>query len=81
MPESSLPLAGIRVADFTRALSVPYCTMLLADLGADVVKVERPGRGDDSRHWGHRSWATQRHTSSRSTATSGAWSRSRPGCG
>ncbi|MEP7035100.1 MAG: CoA transferase [Dermatophilaceae bacterium] len=48
----SLPLEGIRVADFTQALSGPYCTMLLADLGADVVKVERPGRGDDSRHWG-----------------------------
>jgi formyl-CoA transferase len=48
----SLPLDGIRVADFTQALSGPYCTMLLADLGADVVKVERPGRGDDSRHWG-----------------------------
>jgi formyl-CoA transferase len=49
---SSLPLDGIRVADFTQALSGPYCTMLLADLGADVVKVEMPGRGDDSRHWG-----------------------------
>jgi formyl-CoA transferase len=48
----SLPLDGIRVADFTQALSGPFCTMLLADLGADVVKVERPGRGDDSRHWG-----------------------------
>jgi formyl-CoA transferase len=47
-----LPLDGIPVADFTQALSGPYCTMLLADLGADVVKVERPGRGDDSRHWG-----------------------------
>jgi crotonobetainyl-CoA:carnitine CoA-transferase CaiB-like acyl-CoA transferase len=47
-----LPLKGIRVADFTQALSGPYCTMLLADLGADVVKVEMPGRGDDSRHWG-----------------------------
>ncbi|MHB1472194.1 MAG: CaiB/BaiF CoA transferase family protein [Dermatophilaceae bacterium] len=49
---ASLPLQGIRVADFTQALSGPYCTMLLADLGADVVKVEIPGRGDDSRHWG-----------------------------
>lgn len=49
---STLPLAGTRVADFTQALSGPYCTMLLADLGADVVKVEMPGRGDDSRHWG-----------------------------
>ncbi len=49
---SPLPLAGVRVADFTQALSGPYATMLLADLGADVVKVEAPGRGDDSRHWG-----------------------------
>ena len=49
---AALPLKGIRVADFTQALSGPYCTMLLADLGADVVKVEMPGRGDDSRHWG-----------------------------
>ena len=48
----SLPLDGVRVADFTQALSGPYCTMLLADLGTDVIKVEMPGRGDDSRHWG-----------------------------
>ena len=45
-------LAGVRVVDFTQALSGPFSTMMLADLGADVVKVEAPGRGDDSRHWG-----------------------------
>ncbi len=45
-------LAGVRVVDFTQALSGPYATMLLADLGADVVKVESPSRGDDARHWG-----------------------------
>lgn len=45
-------LSGIRVVDFTQALSGPYATLMLADLGADVVKVEAPGRGDDSRHWG-----------------------------
>ncbi|HEY4615260.1 MAG TPA: CoA transferase, partial [Citricoccus sp.] len=44
------PLAGVVIADFTRILAGPYCTMLLADLGATVIKVEGPG-GDDSRTW------------------------------
>lgn len=45
-------LEGVRVVDFSQALSGPYCTLMLADLGADVVKVEPPARGDDARHWG-----------------------------
>jgi crotonobetainyl-CoA:carnitine CoA-transferase CaiB-like acyl-CoA transferase len=46
------PLAGLHVVDLSRILAGPLCTMLLADLGADVVKIERPAEGDDTRHWG-----------------------------
>jgi len=46
------PLAGVKVLDLSRVLAGPWCTQLLADLGAEVTKVERPGAGDDTRHWG-----------------------------
>jgi crotonobetainyl-CoA:carnitine CoA-transferase CaiB-like acyl-CoA transferase len=51
MPDAA-PLEGITVVDFTRVMSGPYCTMLLADMGARVIKIEQPGRGDDTRAWG-----------------------------
>ena len=52
MPDTPGALDGLTVIDLTRVLSGPYCTMMLADMGARVIKVEQPGRGDDTRAWG-----------------------------
>ena len=58
-PASTLPLAGIRVLDLSRVLAGPWCGMVLGDFGAEVIKLEHPERGDDTRDWGLRVGKTE----------------------
>ena len=52
MSEGKGPLEGIKVVDVSRVLAGPFCTMILGDLGAEVIKVEAPGGSDETRGWG-----------------------------
>ena len=51
MPKADKPLKGVRVLDLTRVLAGPFCSMILGDMGAEVIKIEEPGKGDDTRSW------------------------------
>ncbi|HSW16934.1 MAG TPA: CoA transferase, partial [Ramlibacter sp.] len=56
---AALPLAGVRVLDLSRVLAGPLCAQVLGDFGAEVLKIEHPERGDDTRDWGQRIGATE----------------------
>src|SRR5688500_18354723 len=58
----ALPLDGIVVADLTQNVAGPFCAQILGDMGAEVIKVERPGRGDDARAWAPPRWGDESAT-------------------
>src|SRR6266849_5716346 len=51
VPRADRPLSGVSVLDLTRVLAGPFCSMILGDMGAEVIKIEEPGKGDDTRSW------------------------------
>ena len=53
MPQA---LADLKILDLSRVLAMPYCSMMLGDLGAEIIRVERPGVGDETRHWAPLGW-------------------------
>lgn len=65
-------LDGVRIVDLTTSIAGPFATQLLADFGAEIVKVERRGSGDDARAWGRHSWMAKRFGSFPSIAISAA---------
>lgn len=67
--DAPLPLAGVRVVDFSHFLSGPYCTQILADFGAEVWKIEKPNGGDDFARTSRQTWAVNRWATSGPTAT------------
>ena len=72
----ALPLDGTLIVDLTQNVAGPFCTQILGDMGADVVKVERPGHGDEARAWAPPYWGDESSKMNRATACEMATARS-----